>query len=955
MLVKANGERMSNSPRLLVLSILIVFSLLSVVGFPMASNNLDLASTPHQSNYYSLHNPAIYTPVVYQQNTTQASTSSTAGNGLPRMINAIRTPSGPLGMAIDKSKNEIYVADETGGAISVISLKTNEVVMNITDQGGPFSAVYDSGKGEIFVPNYYMGTVSVVNDTSNRIIKNITVGLFPCSGVYDPSTGDVFILNSGNSSISVINDATNFVTGYITEGNGGGQIAAWPGLLQYDAKARAIIAPGFGGVFMFNDTNFSDVSLDYVALGDHSNGEVLASNGDIYVIGMNYVYVISVAEAKLVDKISYYSFQPYFTGIGYDSVMGDVYVLESSNNRNSGWANYASVISTFNNTIIANFTVPVGNPSGIIFDPQTGNMLISGGDGGSYSQISVVSPVNLTLNPEAIDLGGTTTLSFETIKNSPTLSYAYTGLPPSALTQNKSSITFTPTAPGSYTIYGYANDSGGSAVATSQLTVNPKLSISSFSASPEYLDEGNSTLLQVDVNGGTQPFTYTYLGQPLGKVISHNSSLLLKPSVTGNFTITVYVNDSTNHSVNSSLLLSISPGLVINSFIASPSVITIGQSMILNTSNSGGRGPVTYIYTGLPPGCFSSNVSLLKCTPTATGNFTIKVTIKDSNGVTRYQEVNVSVYSIPSVSISPVRLGTDVNEVDVFQTSVNGGYGPFAYSYSVSNPIANVSGSSGPQVSIDPSAVGFFTVTVKVTDSLGANGTASSSKVEVYSALKTSLTISNSTPLLGQTVAISTDVTGGASPYSYSYTGLPPGAVSVNKPAIGFLPTQSDYYNITVHVTDANGNNESSSVILHVIFDFNVVVTSNVSAGSPFTISVNTNETFSGNTASGSITTSGGIGILTYNYTGLPPGVKSQDSPTLRGVTDQPGTYQITVSVKDQAGDHKSHTITLVVLPSSTSSLIKFISGVYGFATIGAIAVAVAGSVFMIRRKRNKA
>lgn len=867
---------MNKKNNLLTASLLILLSFLFVAVSPAAinspGNGVNETGTPQFPSISSeAANSTLYLHVLSQINNANAvSPSGVSGQSLPRIIANISTNSRPDGMALDTAHNLLYLADEPAYAISVISLATNKVVKNITDIGGPFAAIYDPGRGEIFVTNYIAGTVSVINDTSNKIVQNITVGKNPDSGVYDPSKGYIYIDNLGYQTLSVINDATDKVVDTIGPYVGGGGGNAWPDQLMYDPKVGEIFAPGSNGVDFINDTN--NTVVNSIDLGNNYNGAAFDSNnGDLYLAGGSYVYIVSIAQAKLVQVINYQSVAPYFAAVGYDTIMHDVYVLEVFNNNPNdygGWADLASIVSDSTNTVIGNVSVPVGNPSGILFDPHTGEMFVSGGQNGYYAQVSVISPVNLTMTPGGIDLGSSTSVSFTTIKYAPVLSYSYSGLPPGAVSQNKSSYTFTPTSVGKYTIHGYANDSGGSAISSAVLKVNPAPHITSFTASPSQVNAGSSTVLDVSVSGGTSPFSYKYTGLPPGGSTSDQSSISFSPTAVGTYTVNVYVNDSSGGSTNSSLTLTVNPGVVVPSISVPVNIIDVGQTMLLSTH-------------------------------------------------------------------------------------VSGGVGPYVYSYSASKSIAGNLQSSGSKLTLNPTAPGNFTVSVKVTDSLGDTGNAITPTINVDPQMNVTLTVSNATPLLGQTVAIVTDVTGGSAPYSYVYRGLPPGAVSENKPAIGFLPTQSDYYNMTVTVTDKNGNVESSSVSMHVIFDFNVIVPSSISAGSPFTISVNTNETFSGSAASSSPTISGGIGILTYNYTGLPPGVQSRNSPTLKGTTDQPGTYHVTVSVKDQAGDHRSHTVTLVVKASVTSDLASFFSRIYGYAAIGGIIAVLLASAAVLRRRHR--
>ncbi len=72
--------------------------------------------------------------------------------------------------------------------------------------------------------------------------------------------------------------------------------------------------------------------------------------------------------------------------------------------------------------------------------------------------------------------------------------------------------------------------------------------------------------------------------------------------------------------------------LTISSFTVAPTVITNNHPIWLNVTAQGGVEPYTYWYTGLPPGCRSSNVSSLSCYPIDARHYEIGVTVNDSAG-----------------------------------------------------------------------------------------------------------------------------------------------------------------------------------------------------------------------------------------------------------------------------------------------------------------------------------
>ncbi len=74
-----------------------------------------------------------------------------------------------------------------------------------------------------------------------------------------------------------------------------------------------------------------------------------------------------------------------------------------------------------------------------------------------------------------------------------------------------------------------------------------------------------------------------------------------------------------------------------------------------------------------------------------------------------------------------------------------------------------------------------------------------------------SLSINPSQVQEGQSINVQTSVHGGTSPYSYIYTGLPPGCGSQNSPQVSCNPSSIGNYNVQVSVTDVNQNQTVSN------------------------------------------------------------------------------------------------------------------------------------------------
>ncbi len=262
-------------------------------------------------------------------------------------------------------------------------------------------------------------------------------------------------------------------------------------------------------------------------------------------------------------------------------------------------------------------------------------------------------------------------------------------------------------------------------------------------------------------------------------------------------------------------------------------------------------------------------------------------------------------YSIQA-SLQVSRTSVDTNQLLTFNTTVAGGRAPYTYRYSVSSTTAGCAPTNAAWLNCTPAATGSFNVSVNVTDSLNGWGVATSPTVTVFPGLRATFNLSAGKLLLGQTLMLSANATGGTPPYQYSYGELPPGCLSRDNSSIGCLPTQAGSYAIKLNVTDLDGNTVTATSDLQVVFDFTVIAPSNTSVNSALTIQVQLAAPVSQPQT------------LTYSYLDLPPGCQSQDTPTLTCTPTQLGTFTVNVSLQNQIGNLRTHEVTIHVVSSTT-------------------------------------
>ena len=916
-----------------------------------------------------------------------------------KLIGHVSVGAQAVGDAVDLANGDVYVSNANANNVTVVSTASNRTVANISVGAQPFGVTYDSGNGDIYVASEKSDNVSVISGVLNRVVTNISVGAPSTVIAYDPANANLYVATADN--VSVISGSNNTV---LTKVN-----------LTYPHGASGVAYDQDNGdIYLTDWSNNSGLYPDVVDVISGTTNRVVAviqegaagsSHGpfeDAYDpldkellvtdVNSNDICVISTTTNQVDTRIPLGGSFPSPEGLAVDTSSSYVYVAD----LDAGQVSVVAPPSPY--PWIYSFTY---SPSPAYLQPISINVSVTGGAppysyayqglppgctslNASNFVCTPILPGNYSVTLNATDTGGNSTtanltvyvqmftLSLSASTYSPRLgqvlylnstlfgdvppyTYAYSGLPPGCASANTASLACAPAKPGNYTITVNVTDAHGNHK-TANLVLSVAMYTMTFGASNPSPQLGQITYLNTTVNGDIPPYTYAYSGLPPGCTTANASSLLCAPDRPGNYTMTVNVTDAHGNYKTAATTMSVPMFTV--TFGATLLTDHLNETTTLNVGVVGDVPPYSYSFVGLPSGCAASNTSSLACTPTTSGSYSVLVTVTDAFGNSKTANLNLVVLQGPTVTIVPERYSVDANESILFHAMVSGGAAPYAYAYFPSVSGAGCVTSTGPELNCMPSPSmqsKTFSVSVRVTDAFGLVASYVSASVEVYPALNVTLTASSTTPLLVQTVAFTANASGGDPPYNYSYLGLPYGCYSENKSSIGCLPTQSDWYNITVVVKDMNNGTAKAMVTMHVIFDFNVVIPASTPVGRQLTIMVNTNETFNGSAINKSalIHPEGGYGTFTYAYSGLPPGCASADVAVLTCTPTQTGKYSVTVSVHDQAGDHQTHTVFVNIVPANGGGPLG-LPGYDGYILVGVVvAIVLTALAFLSLRKRG--
>jgi hypothetical protein len=266
--------------------------------------------------------------------------------------------------------------------------------------------------------------------------------------------------------------------------------------------------------------------------------------------------------------------------------------------------------------------------------------------------------IGFSFLPNPIFLGNSTTIGVNASGGSGALTFAYVGLPPGCSSQNLTRFTCWPAASGVYPVNATVTDQvGAHDSAIVNLTVQPTgggagPQITAFGAQPAVLSIGQSTHFVVAVQGGVGALSYDYQLLPPGCSSANLSDLLCTPTTTGAFHPHVEVTDASGNRTGADTGLTVNPivapGPSISLFAAAPATVRAGTPTTFLVSVSGGVAPLTYAYSGLPPGCDAVNAPSLNCTPTDPGVFPVQASIQDSLG--RYANSSTTLTVLPALT-----------------------------------------------------------------------------------------------------------------------------------------------------------------------------------------------------------------------------------------------------------------------------------------------------------------
>ncbi len=323
--------------------------------------------------------------------------------------------------------------------------------------------------------------------------------------------------------------------------------------------------------------------------------------------------------------------------------------------------------------------------------------------------------------------------------------------------------------------------------------------------------------------------------------------------------------------------------------------VGVAYSFQVATSPAAPAGTV-YAATGLPVGLsINASSGLIAGTPNAAGTSTGAISLT-TDGVTNsfnYLLVVDPAAGTPAITSAATAAATAgaaftyTVTADNSPTSFNVGALPAGLTF------------ASPTISGTPVTPGTYSIPLSANNAIGTGATTT-----------LVLTVSPAGPVPAITSPLTADVAVGAAfaytitasntPLSFAAAGLPFGlTLDPDTGAITGTPTVAGVYTVALSATNNNGTGDPRNLTLTV--------------GSLSVISSAATRTVTQNQAMAAFTLTATNSPLSFNVTGLPPGLSATTAGVISGTPTTVGTFVVTVSANNAVGTGPDSTLTLTV------------------------------------------
>ncbi len=431
------------------------------------------------------------------------------------------------------------------------------------------------------------------------------------------------------------------------------------------------------------------------------------------------------------------------------------------------------------------------------------------------------------------------------------------------------SVSFTPTATGSYTLTAVATDNGGNQTTTtgagsSTITVAdlaaPTISI--VSPTPVQINAATTITATATTSGSIASVQFLANGTTLGTLTSAPFTFSWTPTAAGSYSLSAVATDNLgSQTTSSNITVVVSAGA---SPVFSPLTPTVPASVPVNTAQTievgvsdsdGVVASVQFFANGKPIGTASAFPFVTTWTPTTSGSFTIQAVATDNLGnqtTSSAAAVTVTSGTAPSGVTVTVPASLAVNTTGTL-SAVATPTAPATIAsiqFLANGTLIGTDTSFPYSVTFTPTTTGTYAITAIATDTLGNRTTSAAANIAVGSNTSPSVSVTTPADLSSVLAGASTTVTASASDVDGSITsvqflanGVSLGSATTSPYTATWRPTLSGSVLLTAVATDNSGATTTSAVNTITVTTGNLPTVTLTSPATGAVVPVNSSQT----------------------------------------------------------------------------------------------------------------
>ncbi len=438
--------------------------------------------------------------------------------------------------------------------------------------------------------------------------------------------------------------------------------------------------------------------------------------------------------------------------------------------------------------------------------------------------------------------------------------------------------------------------------------------LSASSNGPYTCTVGDTITLSGSATGGTTPYTFAWDLDNDGTFESSGTSVNYACSSEGTYSVSVTATDSLSITDTDSTTVTVAsaPVPTLISVPNGPYSCTVGDTITLSGSATGGVSPYSFAWDLDNDGTFESSGASVNFACASTGTFDINLQTTDSSSTTDVGATTITVTDTPTpgalTSVSNGPYTCNLGDTITLSGSATGGVSPYSFAWDLDND--GTFESSGASVNFACASTGTFDINLQTTDSSSTTDVGATTITVTDTPTPGALTSVSNGPYtcnLGDTITLTGFATGGVSPYIFSWDLDNDGTFESSGASVNFACNLAGTFDISLQTTDSVSVTDTDSTTITVT-DTPTPSTLIAVSNGPYTCTI-------GNTITLTGSATGGVSPYTFAWDLDNDGTFESSGQSVNFACTSTGTFDISLQTTDSSSTTNIDSTTITINP----------------------------------------